>query len=60
MKKSNPSKRIKNNLDHVFKRTVLVNAPKNMFQRIITEAYYIVLEKLNLNGQLEPDRLNIF
>ena len=52
MKKSNPSKRIKNNLDHVFKRTVLTNAPKNMFQRIITEAYYIVLEKLNLNGQL--------
>ena len=45
MKKSNPSKDIKDNLDHVFNWSDLVNAPKNTFQRIV----YIVLEKPTLN-----------
>ena len=31
--KSNPSKHIKNNLDHDFTWLVLANAPKNMFQK---------------------------
>ena len=60
MKKSNPSKYIKGNLDQVFNWSVLTNAPKNMFQQKILEAYYIVLEKPTLNEQLESDRLNLF
>ena len=45
MKNSNPSNHIKDNLDKVFNWSVLANAPKNMFQQKILEAYYIVLEK---------------
>ena len=60
MKKSNPSKHIKDNLYHAFNWLVLANTPKNMFQRKVLETYYIVLEKPTLNGQLEPDRLNLF
>ena len=45
MKNSNPSNYIKDNLDKVFNWSVLANAPKNMFQQKILEAYYIVLEK---------------
>ena len=60
MKKSNPLKQIKDNLDHVFNWSVLANAPKNMFQQKVPEAYYIVLEKPTLNVQLECNRLNLF
>ena len=60
MKKSNASKHIKDNFDHVFNWSVLANAPKKMFQRKVLETYNIVLEKPTLNEQLEPDRLNIF
>ena len=45
MNKSNSSKHIKDNLDDVFNWSVLGNAPKNMFQRKVLEAHYIVLEK---------------
>ena len=37
---------------------MLANAPKNIFQQKVLEAYYIVLEKPTLNKQLESDRLN--
>ena len=60
MKKSNPLKHIKDNLDHVCNWSVLANAPKNMFQRKVLEAYSIVLAKPTLNVQLESDRLNLF
>ena len=60
LKKSNPLKHIKDNLDHVFNWSVLANAPKNMFQRKVLEAYYIALEKPTLNEQLELDRSNLF
>ena len=55
---SNPSKHIKDNLDHVFNWSVLANAPENMFNVLV--AYYIVLKKPTLNEQLENDRLNLF
>ena len=58
--KSNPSKHIKENLDHVFNWSVLANAPKNMFQRKVPEANYIVLEKPTPNEQLELGGLNLF
>ena len=58
--KSNPSKCIKDNLDHVFNWSVSANAPKKTFQPKVLEAYYIVLEKPTLNEQLQPDRLNLF
>ena len=58
--KSNPSKHIKDNLDHVFNWSVLTNAPKNMFERKVPEANYIVLEKPALNEQLELGGLNLF
>ena len=60
MNKSNPSKHIKDNLDHIFDWSVLANGRKNMFQRKFLEPYYIVLEKPTLNEQLEPDILNLF
>ena len=60
MNKSNPSKHVKDNLDHVFNWSLLANAPKNMFQQKVLEVYYIVLEKPTLNKQLEPERLNLF
>ena len=49
MNRSNLSKHIKDNLDHVFNWLVLANAPENMLQQKILEAYYIVLEKLTPN-----------
>ena len=55
MKKSNPSKHIKDDLDHAFNCSLLASAPKNMFQRKVLEAYYIVL-----NEYLELDRLTLF
>ena len=60
MKKSNPSKHVKDNVDHVFNWSMLDNAPKNMLQQKVLEAYYIVLEKPALNEQLEAARLNLF
>ena len=60
MNKSNPSKHIKDNLDHVFNWTVLANPPNNMFQRKFLKTHYIVLEKPTLNKQLELRKLNIF
>ena len=39
---------------------MLANAPKNMFQQKVLEAYYIVLEKHTLNEQLESEWLNLF
>ena len=44
-KVSNPSKHIKDNVDHTFHWSVLARAPTNTFQRKRLEAYYIVLEK---------------
>ena len=38
MKKSNPLKPIKDNLDCAFNWSVLANAPKNMFQRKVLDA----------------------
>ena len=52
MKRSSPSKHIKDNLDHVVNWSVNANAPKNMFQQNFLQAYYIVLEKPTLNEQL--------
>ena len=46
-KKSNPSKHIKDNVDHMFHWLVLARAPTNTSQRKVLEAY-IVLEKLPL------------
>ena len=48
------------NFGNVFNWSVLANAPKNMFQRKVLEAYYIVLEKHTLNEQFDPDRLRLF
>ena len=57
---SNPSKHIKDNVDHIFHWSVLARAATNTLQREVLEAYYIVLEKPTLNDQLERDRLNLF
>ena len=45
----NPSKHIKDNVDHTFHWSVLARAPTNTSQRKVLEAYYIVLEKATLN-----------
>ena len=56
----NPSKHIKDNVDHTFHWSVLARPPTNTFQQKVLEAYYIVLEKPTLNDQLKPNRLNLF
>ena len=58
MRKLNTLKHIKDNFH--FNWSALASAPKNMFQRNVLEAYHIILEKLILNEQLEPSRLNLF
>ena len=60
IKVSNPSKHIKDNVDHMFHWSVIARTLTNTFQRKVMEAYYIVLEKPTLNDQLEPNRLNLF
>ena len=55
----NPSKQIKDNIDHTFHWSVLARAPTNTFQQKVLEAY-IILVKPTFNDQLEPDRLNLF
>ena len=60
MKTLNPSKYIKDNLDHTFFWLVSVgNCSKELVLRILG-VYNIVLEKPTLNDQPEPDRLNLF
>ena len=55
----NPSKYVKDNVDHTFYWSVLASAPTNTFQRKVLGAYYLILEKPILNDELEPDRLNL-
>ena len=40
-KKSNASKHLKSNIEHVFTWAVISNAPKNKFKRKVIEAYII-------------------
>ena len=60
MGKANLFKDIKDNLDHVFNWSVLTNAPENIIQLKVVGVYYILLEKLTLNEQLEPAGLHLF
>ena len=46
---SNPSKHIRDNVDHTLHWLVSARAPTNTFQQKMLEAYYIVLEKPTLN-----------
>ena len=59
-KVSNPSKHIKDNVNHAFHWSVIARAPTNTFQQKVLEAFYIVLKKPTLDDQLESDRLNLF
>ena len=57
---TNPSKDIRDNVDHTLHWSVLMRAPTNTFQQQVLQTYYIVLDKPTLNDQLEPDRINLF
>ena len=59
-KVTNPSKHVRDNVDHTFHWSVLMRAPTYTFERQVLEAYYIVLEKPTLNDQLDADRINLF
>ena len=49
MKKSNPPKHIKDNIDHFFNWLALANAPKKHVPTKSADDVYIVLEKPTLN-----------
>ena len=56
--KSNPSKHINDNANHVFQLVSVDNAPKNVFQQKVLQMLHC-LEQAALNEQLEPDKLNL-
>ena len=51
--KSEPSKRVLNNIGHAFKWEVITNAPGSFRKRKILEAFYIVKQKPRINDQLD-------
>ena len=57
---SEPSKHIKNNINHVFEWKILCNAPKNSRSRKNLEASYISLKRPQLNEQIDFNTLSLF
>ena len=58
--KSEPSKHLRNNIEHVFTWTILSKAPKNTRTRKNLEASFIALFKPDLNDQSDFDILVLF
>ena len=58
--KSEPSKHLRENIDHEFTWSVISDAPKNMRTRRNLEASFFGLYKPSLNEQLESNTLNLF
>ena len=59
-KSSEPSKRLRSNINHYFTWAVISNAPKNAKTRKNLEALYIALLKPDLNEQKDFERLVLF
>ena len=59
-KSSEPSKHLRNNINHYFTWAVISNAPKNAKTRKNLEASYIALWKPSLNEQKDFERLVLF
>ena len=59
-KSSEPSKRLRSNINHYFTWAVISNAPKNAKTRKNLEALYIALLKPDLNKQKDFERLVLF
>ena len=59
-KSSEPSRHLRNNINHYFTWAVISNASKNAKTRKNLEASYIALWKPNLNEQKDFERLVLF
>ena len=59
-KSSEPSKRLRSNINHYFTWAVISNASKNAKTRKNLEASYIALWKPDLNKQKDSERLVLF
>ena len=60
IKRSEPSKHLRSNINHYFTLAVILNAPKNVKTRKNLEASYIALWKPNLNEKKDFERLVLF
>ena len=58
--KSNPTKHLRDNIDHSFTWKVICNAHNRKFARKILEAYFIATMKPSLNDQIDSDLLHLF
>ena len=59
-KKSEPSKHLLENSNHVFDWSIITSASRSVFKRKILEAFYIAKFKPSLNDQLECHKLLLF
>ena len=58
--KSNPTKHLRDNIDHSFTWKVICNAHNRKLARKILEAYFIATMKPSLNDQIDSDLLHLF
>ena len=58
--KSEPSKHLHQNINHVFNWSVICSAPKSDRTRKNLEAFYIALMRPNLNEQCDSNVLTLF
>ena len=59
-KKSEPSKHLLHNRNHVFEWNMITSASRSLLKRKILEAFYIAKFKPSLNDQLESHKLLLF
>ena len=58
--KSNPTKHLRDNIDHSFTWKVIRNARNRKLARKMLEAYFIATMKPSLNDQIGSELLRIF
>ena len=57
--KSNPTKHLRDNIDHSFTWKVICNSSNRKLARKILEAYFIATMKPSLNDQIDSDLLHL-
>ena len=58
--KSNPTKHLRDNIDHSFNWKVICNAPNRKLTCKILEAYFTATMKPSLNEQIDSDLVHLF
>ena len=57
---SNPTKHLRDNINHSFTWKFICNAPNRKLARKMLEAYFIATMKPSLNDQIDSDLLHLF